>query len=73
MDESEEVEHKSAFDPENLGPVIIIMLMRLYDLQLAFLSAVNPQKADEIVALHEEGHTFAPQPKFVEYMEVGEE
>jgi hypothetical protein len=63
---------KSAFDPESLGPVILIMLMRLYDLNLAWLSVVDEEKAQKIRVLHERGQTFAPPPKFVPYEEPDE-
>lgn len=65
-------EAKSAFDDENFGPVVLIQLMRLYDLQLAFLSAINPAKAEQIRDLHERGQTFCPPPMFVEYEENNE-
>lgn len=67
-----DVESKSAFDKENFNEVTIIMLMRLYDLQLALLSSVNPDQAKYIVELHERGQSFAPPPAFVEYGEVVE-
>lgn len=67
-----EPEHTSAFDEQNWWPVLLIMLSRLYDLELALLSAINPVKASEIVELHEQGHTFAPIPKFVSYEEPDE-
>lgn len=60
---------KSAFDPENFQPVLLIMLMRLYDLQLAWLSVVDPTKANALRELHERGLTFAPEPKLVPHEE----
>lgn len=57
----------SAFAPENFSAVTVIMLMRLYDLQLALLSSVNPEQAKYIVELHERGQSFAPAPAFAEY------
>ena len=54
----------SAFDPENFSAVTVIMLMRLYDLQLALLSSVNADQAKYIVDLHERGLSFAPAPAF---------
>lgn len=62
----------SAFDPANLGPVILIMLMRLYDINMAFLSVVNEDKAKMLVALHERGQSFAPAPSWVPYEEPDE-
>lgn len=62
-----EPEPTSAFDEQNWWPVLLIMLSRVYDLQLALLSAINPVKAAEVVKLHDSGHTFAPIPKFVPY------
>jgi hypothetical protein len=67
--ESTEVFEKSAFDPANFNEVTLIMLMRLYDLQLALLSVLNPEQAKYIVELHERGQSFAPPPAFVEYAE----
>lgn len=68
-DEDIATEARSAFAPENFNQVTLIMLMRLYDLQLALLSSVNPEQAQYIVQLHECGQSFAPAPAFVEYAE----
>lgn len=65
-------EAKSAFHPDNFSMVTTIMLMRLYDLQLALLSSVNPEQAKYIVELHERGQSFAPAPAFAEYGEAVE-
>lgn len=59
----------SAWDEENWWPVMLIMLQRIYDLQLAMLSAINSVKAAEVVQLHERGQTFAPMPKFAVFEE----
>ena len=48
---------------------MLIMLQRIYDLQLAMLSAINSVKAAEVVQLHERGQTFAPMPKFAVFEE----
>lgn len=53
----------SAFDPENFGPVMIIQMMRLYDIGLALLAAVDPEQAEKLADLHENGITFCPPPR----------
>jgi hypothetical protein len=53
-----------AFAPENFGRVVLIQLMRLYDVQLALLSCMDPEKAKDIVLMHEQGITFMPNPAF---------
>lgn len=54
----------SVFDKEHAHEVIIIQLMRIYDLLLAQLAVENPEKAQQLVALHEVGQTFMPVPSF---------
>lgn len=56
------VEAGSALDPANFNTVLLIMLNRLYDVNLAFLASVNPQKAAELYDLHERGLYLAPPP-----------
>lgn len=60
---------KSAFDPANFNEVTLIMLMRVYDLQLALLSAIDADKASLLVEFHAKGQSFCPPPAFVEYEE----
>lgn len=62
-------ESDSAFDSKNFQPVVLIQLMRLYDVQLAMLSMLNEEKAEILRAMHERGQTFCPPPAFVEYEE----
>jgi hypothetical protein len=57
-------EEKNAFDPENFGPVVLIQLMRTYDLLLALLSTVDEEKAVRISQLHSAGGTVSPPPSF---------
>lgn len=52
----------SAFDPANFNTVLLIMLNRLYDINLAFLATVNPAKAQELYEMHERGIYLAPPP-----------
>jgi hypothetical protein len=54
----------SAFDKEHAHEVIIIQLMRIYDIMLAQLSMANPEKAKQLVELHEQGLSFMPAPAF---------
>lgn len=65
-DGSEEPELRSAFDKENFHEVMLIMQMRLYDLNLALLSALDPDKAQALVEMHAQGMSFAPPPSFME-------
>lgn len=55
----------SAFHPDNLEQVKLIMMMRLYDLQLALLSVYDAEKATALAAMHEEGHILCPAPAFI--------
>lgn len=57
-------EELNAFDKEHAHEVIIIQLMRVYDLLLAQLSIDSPQKAEQIVEMHEKGLSFMPAPSF---------
>jgi hypothetical protein len=59
----------SAFDPTNFGPVVIIQLMRLYDVQMALLSCYDPEKAGMLAEMHERGLSFTPPPAFAEELE----
>lgn len=63
----------SAFDPENFGPVVIIQLMRLYDVQMALLSCYDPEKAAMLAKMHEEGISFTPPPAYSEVMNEEDE
>ena len=53
-----------AFAPENFGRVLLIQLMRIYDIQLALLASIDPNKAEQLVQMHEQGMTFMPDPAF---------
>jgi hypothetical protein len=54
----------NAFDKEHAHEVLIIQLMRVYDLLLAQLSIDSPSKAEQIVEMHEKGLSFMPAPSF---------
>lgn len=53
-----------AFDPANFNVVMLIQMMRVYDVLLALLSVDNPQKAAQLAEMHEKGLTFTPAPAF---------
>lgn len=53
-----------AFAPENFNIVMLIQMMRVYDVLLALLSVENPQKAAQLAEMHEQGLTFTPAPAF---------
>lgn len=55
---------RDAFAPENFNMVILIMLMRLYDINLALLSVHDPKKAQQLAEMHEQGLTFTPHPAY---------
>jgi len=52
----------SAFDPENFQTVMLIQMMRTYDVLMAFLSVMDAEKAEILAGLHEKGLTFCPNP-----------
>lgn len=53
-----------AFAPENFNVVVLIQMMRVYDVLLALLAVDNPQKAEQLALMHEQGLTFTPAPAF---------
>lgn len=55
----------SALDPANFQTVLLILLNRLYDVNLAFLATVNPDKAAELYRLHEQGAYLSPPPSIL--------
>jgi hypothetical protein len=55
---------RDAFAPENFQMVLLIQMMRTYDILLALLAVDNPQKAMELAEMHEAGLTFTPAPAF---------
>lgn len=61
---SEEQAAANAFAPENFNTVLLIQMMRTYDILLALLAVQDPGKAMELAAMHEKGLTFTPAPAF---------
>ncbi|QIN94001.1 hypothetical protein PP459_gp005 [Streptomyces phage Wakanda] len=57
-------ETPSAFDPENFNFVVLVQLMRLYDVGMALLSCYDEQKAATLAQMHEAGLSFTPNPAF---------
>jgi len=55
----------SALDPANFQTVLLILLNRLYDVNLAFLATVNPDKAAELYSMHEAGAYLSPPPSIL--------
>jgi hypothetical protein len=45
---------------EEIALAQLTLLMRIYDVQMALLTEVNENRANEVYAAHEEGHTFNP-------------
>lgn len=59
--------------PDNFGPVSLILLMRIYDVQLALLADKNPALAKKLEQAHTNGDFLSPPPRMVEYEEDSEE
>ncbi len=62
--------------PSETDLAVIALLMRIYDLQLANLNAVDPDRANEIYEAHEKGEHFNPMlfiPQMVPNEPVGNE
>lgn len=57
---------------DNIGPVILIMLMRLYDTQMTILGAAQPDLAAKLLDMHTRGEYFCPPPALA-YTKEGEE
>lgn len=53
-----------AFSPDNFQTVMLIQMMRTYDILLALLAVQDPQKAIQLSEMHEKGLTFTPAPAF---------
>lgn len=51
----------TAADP-NFQPIVIIQLMRIYDILLAILSLSDEAKAEKLAELHAKGIMFCPPP-----------
>ena len=70
--EQEQVENPRGSGPDETQLVIVALLMRLYDIQMALLSLTDKELADAIHDAHAEGSHFNPQifiPKPVEVEE----
>lgn len=50
----------------------LTLLMRIYDVQMALLTDVDEDRANEVYALHENGHTYNP-PIYLVDVEAGPE
>jgi hypothetical protein len=57
-------DQENAFDPANFQTVLLIQMMRTYDILLALLAVHDPDKAEKLAAMHEQGLTFTPPPAF---------
>ena len=56
----------SVFHPDNIGPVTVIQLTRIYDALMALLAIVDPDKAIKMAEAHAKGITLTPAPAFTE-------
>jgi len=50
------------FSPQSAPGFSLIVLMRIYDTQLALLREQNPEVAEKLVSLHAEGKILGPLP-----------
>lgn len=57
---------KSALDEDSFPQVLLIQVTRLYDVGLALLAAVDPEKASLMAEGHAKGVIFSPAPSFTE-------
>ncbi|XAO35202.1 hypothetical protein SEA_FRANCOB_2 [Streptomyces phage Francob] len=64
MNQNNSEEALNAFDPANFNVVMLIQMMRTYDVLLALLSIQDPIKAAQLSEMHEQGLTFTPAPAF---------
>lgn len=62
--EDPELSSDSAFHPDNIGPVTLIQLSRLYDVGMAFLAVLDEDKAVALANLHALGEFATPPPAF---------
>lgn len=53
-------EENEAFDTNEALQGILILLARIYDLQLALLTATDENRANEVYQMHEEGRLAGP-------------
>jgi hypothetical protein len=60
----QEIPENSVFHPDNFSPVVLIQLARLYDVGMAFLGAIDPEKAKGLAELHARGEFMTPAPAF---------
>ncbi len=60
--ESNAIVAGEALDPANFQTILLIMLNRIYDVNMALLLSVNPDKGAELYAMHEAGVSLAPPP-----------
>lgn len=56
----EPVAELSVSEPSQESKIIISLLMRIYDVQMALLTKVDPDTADKIYDAHERGEDFNP-------------
>lgn len=61
-----ETPSNSVFHPDNIGPVTVIQLTRIYDAMMALLAIVDPDKAMRMAEAHAQGITLTAPPAFRE-------
>jgi len=61
-----ETPSNSVFHPDNIGPVTIIQLTRIYDAMMALLAIADPDKALRMAQAHAQGITLTAPPAFRE-------
>ena len=66
----QEMPSNSVFHPDNVGPVSVIQLSRIYDAIMALLAIVDPDKAVRMAEAHAKGIILMPPPAFAEDEDV---
>lgn len=55
----------SSFHPDNVGPVTVIMLQRVYDLLAVIAYEADPDAAEKVIAFHRAGQLLSPPPSYI--------
>ena len=60
------MDNKPEYIEDNLGVVNTITLMRIYDVLMGIYSNMNPDEADAMVKMHEQGIFATPDPVWLQ-------
>lgn len=62
LEETTETMADEAYDPEVTQQLILLQLMRLYDVQMSILSEMNDERAEVMQKKHDAGELFTDFP-----------